>query len=186
MTIYDYPTEPFAGAWGVAGGDPPDFGQPDDIADAGIGGWWVNAFGQRLAPGAERFPSDRWVYEPVKQCRGCSAVLGARDPDVCERCDLHDDDTIAVPIPTPVFAPGRLEPGGCRICAEGPVLRVGGDGTTVAFCALHAEAVWQQLTGAISAGVVVQPEEAVQRCSCWESPRHYTCQCSCHDEAVGQ
>ena len=25
------------------------------------------------------------------------------------------------------------------------------------------------------------PEATAQRCSCWESPRHHVCQCSCHD-----
>lgn len=273
MSVYDYRTEPFAGAWDDPLADPPDFGQPDDTTDAcehGVDlmtgdcgscegplpghirdaggddsearfvpdepcGRWVNAFGQQLRPGAPHFPGDRWVTEPVKHCRGCTAMLGAGDPDVCERCDSHESEAIAIPIPTPVFAPGRLAPGGCRICAMGPVLRVGGDGITIALCVPHAEVVWQQLTGAIEAGVTVQPqppeqtqpatrthwchecesdvaadhdheghpgrkgpvveplgnatespEAAAQRCSCWESPRHHVCQCSCHDEAVGQ
>ena len=128
MTIYDYPAEPFAGAWDVAVEDPPDFGQlddfvdvcphgvdqmtgdcgtcegplPDHIRDAGDNSkpdepdepdaYWVNAFGQRLRAGSPRFPGDRWVVEPVKKCRECSAVLGAGDPDVCERCDLHNNE----------------------------------------------------------------------------------------------
>ena len=79
-----------------------------------------------------------------------------------DRRDSREDAAVAVPIPTPVFAPGRLERGGCRICAKGPVLRVGGDGTTIALCALHAEAVWQQLTGAIESGVAVRPEPPEQ------------------------
>ena len=91
-----------------------------------------------------------------------------------------------IPIPTPVFAPSRLERGGCRICTQGPVLRVGGEGTSIALCERHAAAIWQQLTGAITSGVIVQPEAAQERCGCWESPRHYVCQCSCHDEAVEQ
>ena len=79
------------------------------------------------------------------------------------RRDSRKSETIAVPIPAPVFAAGRLEPGGCRICAAGPVLRVGGDGITIAFCALHAGAVWQQLTGAIESGVAVRPAPPEQR-----------------------
>ena len=54
------------------------------------GGYWVNAFGQRLRSGAPHSHGDRWVSEPTKECRGCSTVLGASDPDVCERCDLHE------------------------------------------------------------------------------------------------
>lgn len=68
-----------------AGGDD---SEPDDP-----GGYRVNAFGQRLRPGAPHLPSDRWVDEPTKQCRGCSTVLGASDPDVCERCDLHESES---------------------------------------------------------------------------------------------
>ena len=200
MSVYDYRTEPFAGAWDDPLADPPDFGQPDDTTDAcehGVDlmtgdcgscegplpghirdaggddsearfvpdepcGRWVNAFGQQLRPGAPHFPGDRWVTEPVKHCRGCTAMLGAGDPDVCERCDSHESEAIAIPIPTPVFAPGRLAPGGCRICAMGPVLRVGGDGITIALCVPHAEVVWQQLTGAIEAGVTVQPQPPEQ------------------------
>lgn len=56
------------------------------------GGYWVNTFGQRLRPGAPHFPGDRRVDEPTKTCRGCSAVLGASDPDVCERCDLYESE----------------------------------------------------------------------------------------------
>jgi hypothetical protein len=26
---------------------------------------------------------------PTKQCRGCTAMIPASDPTVCERCDLH-------------------------------------------------------------------------------------------------
>ena len=199
MTSYDHTSESFADVWDFPGADPPDFGQPDDIADVcshGVdlmtgdcgpcegplpehirdagddseacfgpdesGGRWVNAYGQQLRPGAPHFPGDRWVTEPVKYCRGCTAMLGAGDPDVCERCDSHESEAIAIPIPTPVFAPGRLDPGGCRICAKGPVLRVGGDGITIALCVPHAGAVWQQLTGAIEAGVTVRPQPLEQ------------------------
>ena len=114
MSIHDYLTDPFSGA------DPSDFGQPDDFTDIcshGVdlmtgdcgacegplpehireaggdsdpGGYRVNAFGQRLRPGAPHFPGDRWIDEPTKRCRGCSSLLGASDPDICERCDLHE------------------------------------------------------------------------------------------------
>ena len=36
-------------------------------------------------------------------------------------------------------------------------------------------------------GVDIQPDPAaVRRCSCWDSSRHYVCQCSCHVEAAQQ
>ena len=34
---------------------------------------------------------------------------------------------------------------------------------------------------------IIQPEPArVRRCSCWDSSRHYVCQCPCHDKAAQQ
>lgn len=164
MSIYSDLSHPFA--------DPPDFGQPDDVTDIcqhGVdlmvadcggcegplfdaikagddseagdgpdepGGYWVNTFGQRLRPGAPHFPGDRRVDEPTKKCRGCPTVLGASDPDVCERCDLHE------------VAGGLSDD------------REAGGGRR------HGDR---------------HPEAAQERCSCWESPRHYVCQCSCHD-----
>ena len=74
----------------------PDFGinsgddSEDYSGDDEPGGFWVNAFGQRLRPGAPHFPGDRRVDGPTKKCRGCPAVLGASDPDLCERCDLYE------------------------------------------------------------------------------------------------
>ena len=64
----------------------------DHFGDDEPGGYCVNAFGQRLRPGAPHFPGDRRVDEPTKRCRGCSVVLGASDPDVCEHCDLHEGE----------------------------------------------------------------------------------------------
>lgn len=77
--------------------------------------------------------------------------------------DSHDEGAVAAPIPTPVFAPSRLERGGCKICGEGPVLRVGGPRPAVALCERHAAVAWQQLTEAITSDVIVQPEATTQK-----------------------